>query len=64
MSGVGPTLFGRNGEGDSYYTDGEIRVMVLTQRGAINPQPPVDLPNPPAIELKDELWRSIRLATE
>lgn len=64
VSGVGPTLFGRNGEGDSYYTDGEIRVMVLTQRGAINPQPPVDLPNPPAIELKDELWRSIRLATE
>lgn len=64
VSGVGPTLFGRNGGGDGYHTDGEIRVMVLTERGAVNPQPPVDLPNPPIIELKDDLWRSIRQATE
>ena len=25
VSGVGPTLFGRNGEGDRYFTDGELR---------------------------------------
>jgi hypothetical protein len=63
VSGVGPTLFGRNGGGDSYYTDGEIRVMVLTERGTINPIPPVDLPDPPLVDLKDELWRSVREAT-
>src|SRR4029453_13942797 len=47
VSGVGPTLFGRNGEGDRYYTDGEIRVMVLTRLGAVNHHPLVELPDPP-----------------
>lgn len=64
VSGVGPTLFGRNGEGDRYYTDGEIRVLVLTQRGAINREPPAELPNPPLIDLKDRLWRGARQAVE
>lgn len=63
VSGVGPTLFGRNGEGDRYYTDGEIHVMVLTVRGAVNREPPGVLPDPPIITLKDGLWRSVRKAT-
>ena len=29
VSGVGPTLFGRNGEGDRYFTDGDIQICVL-----------------------------------
>jgi hypothetical protein len=29
ISGTGPTLFGRNGEGDPYYTDGEIDIATL-----------------------------------
>lgn len=33
MAGVGPTLNGRNGEGDRYYTDGLIRVSVLSTFG-------------------------------
>jgi LssY C-terminus len=63
VSGVGPTLFGRNGEGDRYYTDGEIRVTVLTRLGAVNHQPPVELPDPPFIAFKDGLWRSAREIT-
>ncbi len=63
VSGVGPTLFGRNGEGDRYYTDGEIRVMVLTRLGAVNHQPLVELPDPPFIAFKDGLWRSAREIT-
>src|SRR6202790_4425146 len=33
ISGTGPTLFGRNGEGDPYYTDGEIDVASLVIDG-------------------------------
>ncbi|MGB9042520.1 MAG: LssY C-terminal domain-containing protein, partial [Pseudolabrys sp.] len=29
VTGVGPTLVGRNGEGDRYYTDGEIKISRL-----------------------------------
>ncbi len=29
VSGIGPTLNGRNGEGDPYYTDGEIKISRL-----------------------------------
>jgi LssY C-terminus len=63
VSGVGPTLFGRNGEGDRYYTDGEIHVLVLTERGAVNPKPPAELPDPPFIALKDRLWHGAREVT-
>ncbi|MGE0237945.1 MAG: LssY C-terminal domain-containing protein [Parvibaculaceae bacterium] len=63
VSGIGPTLFGRNGGGDRYYTDGEVHVMVLTARGAVNPKPPAELPDPPIVALKDGLWRSAREAT-
>lgn len=62
VSGVGPTLFGRNGEGDRYYTDGEIHFMVLTERGAVSREPPAELADPPIIALKDGLWRSARQA--
>jgi hypothetical protein len=33
MEGIGPTLNGRNGEGDPYYTDGEIWLARLVRRG-------------------------------
>src|ERR1035441_9123084 len=29
VSGIGPTLIGRNGEGDQYYTDGEVKISRL-----------------------------------
>ena len=64
VSGIGPTLFGRNGEGDRYYTDGEIHFLVLTKRGAVERMPPTELADPPLIAFKDGLWRRFRSAVE
>ena len=54
ISGVGPTLNGRNGGGDRYFTDGEVLVMGLVsdcklQAGLV----PTVLPSAPLVELKD-----------
>jgi len=59
VTGVGLTLTGRNGEGDLYYTDGEVWILRLVadchkQTGAT-----ATLPSPPATELKDQIMRSI-----
>jgi hypothetical protein len=60
VTGVGPTLNGRNGGGDWYYTDGEIGVGVL--KGLEDPPVPVArrLPSPPAVAAKDRLWGGVR----
>ena len=67
ISGVGPTLFGRNGEGDPYYTDGEIDFASLVFDGAKRTEPPPILAPPTLIALKDQIWhgvsRSIASAT-
>jgi hypothetical protein len=59
VSGTGPTLFGRNGEGDQYYTDGEIDVATLVVDGEEQTKPPVTLPPPALIALKDQVWHGI-----
>ena len=59
VTGVGATLFGRNGEGDRYHTDGELTVGVLAA-GAAEGDPPERLANPPLVRLKDQLWTAIR----
>jgi LssY C-terminus len=59
ISGAGPTLFGRNGEGDPYYTDGEIYVATLVVDGVRRSQPPTTVPPPPLIALKDRVWHGI-----
>jgi hypothetical protein len=59
VSGIGPTLLGRNGGGDPYYTDGEIQVLVLTRDGRPATTAPVNLPSPPLIEWKNRLWHGI-----
>jgi hypothetical protein len=56
ISGIGPTLFGRNGGGDPYYTDGEIDVGSLVIGGVKRTEPPSTLPPPPLIALKDQIW--------
>jgi hypothetical protein len=58
VSGTGPTLLGRNGEGDPYYTDGEIDVATLVTDGVRQMQPPVTMPPPPLIALKDQIWHA------
>jgi len=59
ISGVGPTMFGRNGEGDSYYTDGEIDVATLVINGEKRTEPPVTISPPTLIALKDQVWHSV-----
>jgi hypothetical protein len=59
ISGTGPTLFGRNGEGDPYYTDGEIDVATLVVDGVPQAEPPVTKPPPQLIALKDQIWHGV-----
>jgi hypothetical protein len=53
MKGIGPTLNGRNGEGDPYYTDGEIWVAKLVRRGDKADKLATMLPAPALIQIKD-----------
>jgi hypothetical protein len=62
ISGTGPTLLGRNGEGDPYYTDGEINVASLVVDGVKRTEPPQILPPPPLIALKDQIWHGVSTA--
>lgn len=58
VTGVGITLNGRNGEGDRYFTDGEVRFTVLAAPGETGHQPPPVLSNPPLVDLKNVLWHA------
>ena len=57
VMGVGPTLDGRNGGGDRYFTDGEMWIGVL---GTAPPDGPVRLASPPLVVVKDQLWTWLR----
>jgi hypothetical protein len=59
VTGVGPTLNGRNGEGDRYYTDGEIKVARLVAGCDSKSQTAVVLDNPPLVQLKNAAWTPI-----
>ncbi len=59
VSGVGPTINGRNGEGDPYHTDGEIHLAVLSPHGAPVSAPPAQLPSPPIVEMKNGAWKTV-----
>ena len=59
VTGVGPTLTGRNGGGDLYYTDGEVWIMRLVEDRRKQDGKVTIMPSPPATELKDQIWRSI-----
>lgn len=67
VTGTGPTLNGRNGEGDPYYTDGEITIAVLdpsldpkTQQARTPERPKAQVSR--AQGLKHQVWTAI-LAT-
>jgi LssY-like putative type I secretion system component LssY len=57
--GVEPSLALRNGGGDPYYTDGEIRFSKLTAGCDSHNSQPTILPSPPAIEARNWAWRKI-----
>ena len=59
VSGIGPTLNGRNGEGDPYYTDGEIWMAVLVVAGEKRTQPPTELAIPALVTAKDRIWNAV-----
>ena len=59
VSGVGPTLNGRNGEGDRYYTDGEIKISRLVEGCNAKAETAVELDNPPLVDLKNVAWETI-----
>jgi hypothetical protein len=60
VTGVGSTLEGRNGGGDWYYSDGEMTVGVISPGNIAHSQPPEHLPNPSAVELKNQAWSWLR----
>ncbi len=59
VAGVGPTLAGRNGGGDLYYTDGEVWILRLVEACRKNTAPVNVLPSPLATQIKDRIWREI-----
>ena len=59
VMGLGPTLLGRNGGGDPYYTDGEVWMFRLVEDCRKRAAPPEILPSPPAVEFKDRIWQSV-----
>jgi hypothetical protein len=56
-SGIGPTLDGRNGGGDPYFTDGEILFSRLVDGCQAHDDRPVVLDNSPGIDAKNRIWR-------
>ena len=59
VSGIGPTLKGRNGEGDPYYTDGEIEISRLVAGCNTKTATTVELNNPPIVKIKNMAWKTI-----
>lgn len=62
VTGVGPTLNGRNGGGDRYFTDGEIHFARLMPDGKKASAPPAVLDPPLALQIKDQIWAAVRSA--
>ena len=60
IAGVGPTLNGRNGGGDRYFTDGEILIARLLEGCVLQaPAIPQRFASPTHIIAKNALWRFI-----
>jgi hypothetical protein len=59
VTGVGPTVAGHNGGGDPYYTDGEVWILRLVEACQKRTGPAAIISNPPATEIKDQIWRAI-----
>ena len=59
LPGIGPTMAGRNGGGDLYYTDGEVWVLRLVKACQKREGPVVTMPSPAVTEMKDDIWHAI-----
>jgi hypothetical protein len=56
ITGIGPTLNGRNGEGDPYYTDGEVEISVLVEGCNQRAASVSVLSDPPLVQAKNLAW--------
>ena len=59
VSGVGPTVMGRNGEGDRYFTDGEVKVSRQVSGCDRKAETIIELKNPPLVDLKNQTWKAL-----
>ena len=59
VTGIGPTVTGRNGGGDPYYTDGEVWILRLVVACQKRTAPTELIPSPAATEIKDQIWHGI-----
>ena len=59
-TGIGLTLFGRNGGGDPYYTDGEITLGVVSAGATPAKSPPIVLADPIPVAAKNAIWSAAR----
>ncbi|ARQ02027.1 LssY C-terminal domain-containing protein [Pseudorhodoplanes sinuspersici] len=59
VTGIGPTLLARNGEGDRYWTDGEIWIARLTPGAKKTDVAPQVLDTPQAVQWKDAVMQQI-----
>jgi hypothetical protein len=62
VTGIGPTLNGRNGGGDRYFTDGELDVGVLAPAETVGARPVDVLQSPAPVVIKDQFWKWLRPA--
>ena len=62
ISGVGPTFAARNGGGDYYYSDGEVRFGVVAPDAAAQPAQAVETSPPALTALKNTIWSTMTAA--
>jgi hypothetical protein len=62
VTGVGPTVNGRNGGGDPWFSDGELAVGVLAPDHAAGANPVPVLPVPIPVVVKNQFWGWLRPA--
>jgi len=59
VTGIGPTMDGRNGGGDLYYTDGEVWILRLVTACQKRTGPASVIPSPSTTEIKDQIWHAV-----
>ncbi len=59
VTGIGPTLNGRNGGGDRYFSDGEMTVIVLNLKNEETSQA-MHLPSPVLVRTKNKIFANLR----
>ena len=59
VTGIGPTMDGRNGGGDLYYTDGEVWMLRLVAACQKRTGAARIIASPSATEIKDQIWHAV-----